>query len=219
MEETAIITAVFNDFVQHCFQSAQISSGSECKPASGTPLLPGRSALALGIPIMRHPPLLTLAPVSCMSVHPQRSEEIPTEAMPWLQKAEIFLICLPLILPLDSWPVPNNHTKQWKQRIIINAVSYCYKRDIINWKHKDNFIFINSLKCIWEKSLTFLHLQLFSSCIAEQAVPEFIHLNPLQSSVHTQQKDFIIQWYFLAVLQIFSHLFSQSFLVGEVNYC
>lgn len=36
--------------------------------------------------------------------HPQRSDEIPTEAMPWVQKAETFLIRLPLI-PLHLVPV------------------------------------------------------------------------------------------------------------------
>lgn len=41
-------------------------------------------------------PLSSLWPVSCMLGRAQRREEISTEAMPWLQKAETFLIRLPL---------------------------------------------------------------------------------------------------------------------------
>lgn len=58
IEETAIISATFNDFVQHCFKSAQIPPGSGCEPAPGTPLVPGNITLALEIPINWHLPLL-----------------------------------------------------------------------------------------------------------------------------------------------------------------
>lgn len=49
-------------------------------------------------------PLSSLWPVSCILGRAQRCEEIPTEAMPWLQKAETFLIRLPLT-PLHVEPI------------------------------------------------------------------------------------------------------------------
>lgn len=72
----------------------------------------------------------------------------------------------------------------------------------MNQKHKDHFIFINSLMYMRKLFDIFLHLrlfslhlQLFSSCIAEQAAPDFIYLNTFHNSVDKQQKDFRIQRY------------------------
>lgn len=126
-------------------------SGSGCNPAPGTPLVSGSITLAPGIPINRHPPLLTLARVLHVGsrtekwgdVHrsnalASKSRNFSHSFAPYSSPRRAYSGC-------DSWPVPSKDTKQWKQQNIINTVSYYYKRDIINWKHKDHFIFINSL--------------------------------------------------------------------------
>lgn len=71
-------------------------SGLGCDPAQEHHEL--LFTLALGISTKGCSPLLALDPVSCALGRPCCREEIPTEAMLWLQKPETFLFRLPPFL-------------------------------------------------------------------------------------------------------------------------
>lgn len=96
-------------------------------------------------------PLLTLFPLSCVLSLPQRRKENSTEAI-LASKSRIsslpfatFSPQLSMFSGCNSWHVPVKTQSGENSELWIKAASYFHKRDIINWTHKDHFVFINSL--------------------------------------------------------------------------